>query len=91
MSGPGPIPFRRDVPIIGQPFTIRAWWPTAMLNCNCESKHALLLQGFGQVTICPDCHKAFVIERAVQDPQTGQVGLQVSHVIIQPGNPGASA
>lgn len=80
-----PIPFQRPgVPIIGQPFTIRAWFPTVLANCSCDSKHAMLLQGVGNVTTCPDCGKSLMIQELVQDPASQQIGVKVALVVPRP-------
>lgn len=76
------LPGGGSVPIVGLPFTLRNWWPAATVNCGCESKHALFLNGIGNATTCPDCQKSFAILalKIIGD----QIGLEVGQVTIRP-------
>ena len=49
------------VPIIGQPFVMKGWFPTVHIVCACEAKEPVLLVG-DAVGVCPACHRGFVIQ-----------------------------
>lgn len=70
------------VPIIGQPFTFRHWWPTVLLNCNCDEKHALLIQDIGLPVTCPACKRSVMIQGMAIDPHSKQIGVQVVQVAV---------
>jgi hypothetical protein len=81
VSGPqGIINPSRNVQIIGMP-AIRAWFPTALLNCACQEKGAILLQGFNNPAQCPACGEHFVISKIVPMPG-GQVGVEIGKVTV---------
>ena len=55
------------VPIIGQPFTIKSWFPTVMLVCNCEAKEAVMIPR-GSGSQCPGCKKVYTIQQLAFGP-----------------------
>lgn len=67
---------KQDVPIIGQPFTVRSGFPTTLLQCNCEAREPVMLVGAapGQ---CRACRRTFVCAGFTFNGQTGQIQVQV--------------
>jgi hypothetical protein len=57
-GGGGAIPFKREVPIVGQPFAMKSWFLTIAIVCNCEAKEPVLLVGNG-VGRCTSCRRTF--------------------------------
>lgn len=47
--------------LVGQPMKILVAYSTAVIECQCEAKSVLVLQGMGRPTPCPACKKLFVI------------------------------
>lgn len=68
------------VTIIGQPFTIKAWFPTVMLVCNCEGKEPVMVPRGGGAP-CPSCRKIYSIQQ-VQFTEAG--GVQFGIGIMAP-------
>ena len=68
--------------ILGMP-TVREWFCSAVINCACVTKHALLLSGFGQPTTCPECKRSWVITRLRAHPLTGDIGIEVVGVVLR--------
>lgn len=65
------------VPIIGQPFTIKSWFPTVMLVCNCEGKEPVMIPRGGAAP-CPACKKLYSIQQVQFTPDGGvQFGIGV--------------
>jgi hypothetical protein len=63
---------REDVPIVGQPCTPLAWFPTVSLICNCADKQPVLLVGLGSISVCPKCGRGFQLHGVRQDIRNGQ-------------------
>jgi len=60
-----PMPMERDdftnLPIVGQPASVKNWFPTVMAVCHCSSApEPLLLVGVTPIA-CPKCHRQFLI------------------------------
>ena len=66
-----------NVPIIGQPFTVKTWVATVVIVCNCPGKEPVLLAG-DSVGTCSACQQAFQLHGLQIDPNTGKVGFQVA-------------
>ena len=47
--------------IFGQPFKILVAYSTAIIQCQCDAKTVLPLNGLNRPTVCPACGKAFAI------------------------------
>ena len=58
---PNSLPFPSSVPIIGEP-AVRDVFVTAVINCACPSKRALMLSGFGNVVLCQDCGSHWTLQ-----------------------------
>ena len=91
MSGNGraPIAFPpAAIPIVGQPFTLKGWFPTVVIVCNCGEAHEpILLVGEGPQA-CPACKRTFVIAHVThQHGQPPQIGIG----IVQQNRPEVSA
>lgn len=78
----GPLQFKspNEIPIVGQPFTIKGWFPTVLLVCNCEGKEPVMLPRGGGAQ-CPSCKKVFTIQ-SVQFSPDGNVGFGIG--MMQP-------
>ena len=72
------LPPASDIPIVGQPFTIRDWYPTLLLVCHCKAQAPVIVsRSAGQ---CPGCHKRYSIQGLQVSPQgqmTWQIGIGV--------------
>ncbi len=68
--------FPPTVPIVGQPLRVIVAYSTAVIECQCEAKAVVILQGKGRVSSCPVCGKQFAI--ADSGP------LQIGEVIDAP-------
>lgn len=55
------------LPIIGQPFTIKNWFPTVLLVCNCEGKEPVMVPRGGAAQ-CPACKKIYSIQQVAMTP-----------------------
>lgn len=55
-----PIPFPSNVPIVGQAAVVKAGYPTALIQCQCEAREPLVLIGNAPNT-CPACQRSFII------------------------------
>jgi hypothetical protein len=59
-----------QVAIIGQPFTIKGWFPTVLLVCNCGANEALMVPR-GAGAQCPACKRVFTIQAVQGNVQFG--------------------
>lgn len=59
-------PFNRDVPILGQPFEIRAHYPTVILQCKCAPEQVIVIIGVQHPVQCTGCGKAYAILNEMQ-------------------------
>ena len=77
-----PIPFTPKpsaIPIVGQPFHLKGFFATVMLQCNCEAREPVMLIGTGPGS-CKSCGRTFLIGSVsynVNDPQNAQIGVAV--------------
>lgn len=70
-----PIPFtvkNSGVPIVGQPVTVLAWFPSFMVMCNCLAPAPVLIVGFGSPSYCPACGRGIRVFGARQDIRDGK-------------------
>lgn len=72
-----PFPPTLDVPLVGAPFTIVNFYPTVIVQCQCESKPILVLIGTANVVTCPACKYRFVIA----DRMKVQIGAMLPDVV----------
>lgn len=81
MAGPG-------VPILGQPFVLKGWFPTIQLVCNCGAHEPVLIVGGpGSAGHCPACKKAFVYQGLQMDPVTQQLQLNIGMGLLEEPGP----
>jgi hypothetical protein len=75
---PAPLRFNGlDIPVVGQPFTIKGWFPTVLLVCNCRGKEPIMIpRGAGGQ--CPSCKRVYTIQQ-IHTP-----GIQFGIGILQP-------
>jgi hypothetical protein len=76
------------IPIVGQAFTPRSGFITAVISCNCDgaSTEVLLIAGFPQV--CRRCGRKYMLAAGSADHTTGQLQLKVAIVNEAPQAPG---
>lgn len=88
MNGSKPIPFpgNNNIPLVGQPFTFKSWFPTALVVCNCDAKEPVQIVGSG-VHQCPACHRGFMIGALQYNAQTGQLNVNIAVVMAQQPEP----
>lgn len=55
------------IAIIGAPFTIKSWFPTVLLVCNCEGKEPVMIPRGGAAP-CPACKRLYTIQQVVFTP-----------------------
>jgi hypothetical protein len=68
-----------QIPIVGQAFTAKGGFATAMIQCGCEAKSPILLIGNAPGG-CPACRRVFVVQKFSCDNQTNQIELSVGLV-----------
>lgn len=68
------------VPLVGQSFQIVTAFSTAIIQCQCEAKSVLVLQGRNRVSACPVCGKQFAIAKS-SDLQIGEVVPDLSQAV----------
>lgn len=74
--GRGPLPFRPNVPIVGERFKIAGGVAQIFGSCNCGALNALLLVN-GQPAVCPHCRTVYQIDRLDLNRSTGSLNLKV--------------
>lgn len=57
-------PFARPEMLVGQSFTIVTAYSTAIIQCQCEAKTVLVLQGKDEVFTCARCQRGYAIAKA---------------------------
>jgi hypothetical protein len=76
-----------NVPIVGAAYTLKGWFLTLNLVCNCEAKESLLLVGsLGAVAKCPACHAAYQLQGVASDTAANrmQFSIGVGHAAPTP-------
>lgn len=84
----GPIPFPAggpNIPIIGQPYHLKAVIPTVLATCGCESKEPLLLIGLGARVTCRGCGRPFVLESFAGDRASDNVNATLGVGVLKGG------
>lgn len=73
------VKFPTGVPIVGQPFTLKNFFVTVQIVCNCEGKEPVLLVGNG-IGTCPGCRRGFQLQGIQSNPR----GLEFRIGLITP-------
>lgn len=73
----------KGIPIIGQPFLVKAGFVTVMGTCTCRGDETSVLLAGGPAA-CPSCGRVFVLLHATLDARTGQLQINVG-VVARPG------
>lgn len=68
-----PFAARPDM-LVGDSFRVVTGFSTVVIQCQCEAKTVLVLQGKDNPCVCPNCRKAFAIAQAGK--------LEVGEVIL---------
>lgn len=50
--------------LVGQPLKILVAFTTAVIQCQCDAKAVLPLQGLNKITRCPSCGNAYAIAKS---------------------------
>jgi hypothetical protein len=80
-NGQKPLLFKGpNVPIVGQPFAIRGWFPTVLLQCNCSAAHEAIMIPRGAAGQCPACKKVYAIQQVVMTPD-GQITFGIGIMV----------
>lgn len=82
-------PFKKEVPIIGQPFTLKNFFVTLQILCNCEDKEPVLLVGNG-IGKCPACDRMFQLQ-GIKADQRGQLQFAIGLVTQKTNEPKLAA
>jgi hypothetical protein len=77
VNGGRPVLANTTVPIVGQAFTLKSGYATALIQCGCEAREPLLLVGQFP-TQCPACRRGFVLTAFTVSQ--GQVQVQIGLV-----------
>jgi hypothetical protein len=72
-----------DLPIVGQPFTIKSWHPTVLGVCHCDGDHPILLVGIGNPVPCPKCGKGYVVQGVLHDAETGRGAVTIGQAVVR--------
>lgn len=66
-----------NIPIIGEPFVVVLWYPTAITYCKCMKGriNLVITTGMGNPASCGGCGKMYMNEKL--DPATGAIVVTV--------------
>ena len=81
---PIPFPPTVNVPLVGQPCTVKGWFPSVLIHCNCEAKEPMMIVGLGGVAQCPACGRGFTVTEIHHDARTGDGRVGISQVVVNP-------
>lgn len=84
-----PIPFQKNtVPILGQPFTLKNFFVTVQIVCNCAGKEPILLVG-PAIGTCSACLRRFQFQglRTEQGQLQFMISLIANTAEPEPGPP----
>jgi hypothetical protein len=65
-----------EIPIIGQPFTVKSGFATTLIQCGCERAEPIILLASTPAS-CRACGRTFVCVGFAFDGQTGQIQARV--------------
>ena len=68
-----------NVPIIGNPYELKAVIPTVLAVCGCEAKTLVVLLGLGGTAQCQACKRIFMLAACEANPQTQGARISVSN------------
>lgn len=72
------------LPILGQPFTLKAWIPHVLITCHCAAKEPVLIVGAGTVAQCPACGKSYQLATLMFNAQQQRAEIQLAVGIAAP-------
>lgn len=81
------LPFAADVPLVGQPCAIKAWFSTVLVQCNCGAHEPVLLIGM-HASPCPACGTTFLVTEVAFNRASGP-GAQIRIANMPPPLPEA--
>lgn len=75
-----PIQFKKPaLPIVGQPFTLKSWFLTISIVCNCEAKEPVLLIG-NAIGTCQACGRRWQ-QQGMKAAPNGEIAFAIGFVI----------
>lgn len=80
MSDNGQNPFtapRSTIPIVGQAFELKGWFPTVLIVCHCEAKAPVMIVGTKNASFCSGCKRAYQVGGVKFDARTNELNVQV--------------
>lgn len=80
---PSPLTFPTSIPIVGQPFTLHAWFATVLITCNCPAHTPLMIVG-PTLAPCLACKKGYQIQSVTFDARTGKAHVNLAMFAIEP-------
>ncbi len=76
------------IPIVGQRVTLKHWFPTAVIVCNCQPHPEPIILLSGMPNECPACHANYVIatiHHELNNPSAQSIGI-ATVVMHQPAS-----
>jgi len=73
------------IPIVGQRVTLKSWFPTAIIVCNCQPHPEPIVLLSGNPGPCPACGSQYLIAKIhheLHNPAAQEIGIAV--VTVQP-------
>ena len=83
-SPPAAFPSNGQIPIIGQPATLKALRLMVVLQCNCTGKSPIVLM-LQEKVACPSCHRIFTV--GLRDVNQLVSNLKIGLVMGEPAAP----
>lgn len=79
-----------EIPLVGQPYTLKNWFVTVEVQCNCVAKEPVLIVGqLGSAGKCPACNNVYRMDVVETNRQSGQMGfgITVGRAVVEPKSP----
>jgi hypothetical protein len=76
-------PGAADVPILGQPFALEAWFIQILLTCKCAHPKPFLIVGQPGTAVgqCASCQQLYQLQAIGINPITGQPHFQIAMIV----------
>ena len=65
------------VPLVGQPFMVKGWFPTVQIVCACDAHEPVLCVGVAP-SACPACGRVFQVQDIVFHAKTDQMQISLA-------------
>lgn len=73
-----------NVPLVGQPYTLKLIIPQVLIVCNCGANEPVLINGVGQASQCRACMKLYATVACNIDAETNQANVRIMSRMPQP-------